>query len=115
MSGRAFLEGRTVAIADVADVLEREFPASRENQARWRQRSVVLVPLLQDGQAIGLLRLGRSEQVRPFTDSEIALLETFADQAVIAIENARLFGELRDRVEELQALGEVGQAVSLVA
>ena len=67
---------------------------------------------------IGVLALQRFE-VRPFTEQQIALLETFADQAVIAIENARLFEELQERtaqltrsVEELRALGEVSQAVS---
>jgi two-component system NtrC family sensor kinase len=102
MSGRAFLEGRTITIPDVVEVLEHEFPASREPQARWKQRSVVLVPLMRHGEAIGVLRLGRGEEVRPFTEREVALLETFAAQAVIAIENARLFAELKARNRELQ-------------
>ena len=61
--------------------------------------------------AIGVLGVFRWE-LRAFTEPEIAQLERFADQAVIAIENARLFQELQERVGELQALGEVGQAVS---
>ena len=75
------------------------------------QRTVLHVPLIRDGRGIGLLSLSR-RVVQPYTPSEIALVETFADQALIAIENARLFQEIQDRVGELQALAEVGQAVS---
>ena len=81
-------------------------------------RSVLAVPLMRDGNAIGGLAVGRSEP-GPFPDTQIELLKTFADQAVIAIENVRLFKELEARtaqltqsVGELRALGEVGQAVS---
>src|SRR5262245_47938746 len=81
-------------------------------------RTVLYVPLRQRGDAIGHLSARRTE-VRPFTPAQIKLLETFADQAVIAIENVRLFKELDERtneltrsVGELKALGEVGQAVS---
>src|SRR5262249_48680841 len=76
------------------------------------------VPLRQKGEFIGVLTARRTE-VRPFTPAQIKLLETFADQAVIAIENVRLFQELESRtrelarsVGELKALGEVGQTVS---
>jgi signal transduction histidine kinase len=81
-------------------------------------RSYLFVPLRQKGEFIGTLSARRKE-VRPFTAAQIKLLETFADQAVIALENVRLFKELQDRtrdlvrsVGELKALGEVGQAVS---
>jgi signal transduction histidine kinase len=74
--------------------------------------------LLREGVAIGAIFIRRTE-VHPFTDKQVALLKTFADQAVIAIENVRLFQELQERtselaesVEEMKALGEVGQAVS---
>src|SRR5262249_36563467 len=76
------------------------------------------VPLLREGIAIGNIQLRRNE-VRPFSDKQIALLQIFADQAVIAIENVRLFDEVQARsrelsqsVEELRALGEVSQAVN---
>src|SRR6185436_15956738 len=85
-------------------------PAARGIQGT-RAGAQIDTPLLRAGQPIGVLGLVRTEQ-RPFTEAQIVLLETFADQAVIAIENARLFQELQDRVGELQALGEVGQAVS---
>src|SRR4030095_197819 len=84
-----------------------EFPDSVFTPAR----TTLMIPLIREGAAIGSLEVGR-DRARPFTDTQIALMETFADQAVIAIENARLFAALRDRVGELQALGEVGQAVS---
>jgi len=81
-------------------------------------RTILIVPLRQQGELIGTLSARRTE-VRPFTPAQIKLLETFADQAVIAIENVRLFQELEARTQELarsvgelKALGEVGQAVS---
>jgi len=81
-------------------------------------RTFLLVPLRQQGELVGTL-VARRIEVRPFTPVQIKLLETFADQAVIAIENVRLFQELEERtselarsVGELKALGEVGQAVS---
>ena len=78
-----------------------------------------MTPLLREGTAIGVINIRRTE-VKPFTDKQVTLLETFASQAVIAIENVRLFQELEARtrqlapqsVGELKALGEVGQAVS---
>jgi signal transduction histidine kinase len=117
-AGRAFLDRRTIAVDDMAEAAQREFPALREVQAKMGQRSMVCVPLLQRDRAIGVLTMLRYE-VRPFTAQQIALLETFADQAVIAIENARLFEELQERtaqltrsVEEQRALAQVGEAVS---
>jgi signal transduction histidine kinase len=81
-------------------------------------RSILAAPMMRDGQPIGAIAVQR-EEARPFSAAEIELLRTFADQAVIAIENARLLGELRARtseltrsVDQLTALGEVGQAVS---
>src|SRR5262249_24438870 len=81
-------------------------------------RSVVAVPLMREGEPIGAITVGRPEPGH-FSDSQRALLQTFADQAGIAIRNVRLFTELEARtteltrsVGELRALGEVGQAVS---
>jgi len=110
LSGRAFLEGRTIVVDDVGN--QDEFPEARRNFERNRsdagfrantvsRRSQLAVPLLRGGESIGVLLMGRAE-LRPFTEREIALLETFADQAVIAIENARLFEELEQRNAQLQ-------------
>jgi GAF domain-containing protein len=74
-------------------------------------RTVLSVPLLRDRAALGVVTVGR-HMPRPFTRKEIELVETFADQAVIAIENTRLFEEVQARNRDLTALGEVGRAVS---
>jgi signal transduction histidine kinase len=118
--GRAMLEGRTVHVRDLLAEEGAEFPYSREIQRRTGAdtRTMLVTPLLREGVSIGAILI-RREVVQPFTDKQVQMLETFADQAVIAIENARLFTELEERtrelarsVEELQALSEVGQAVS---
>jgi len=97
--GWAVLTGRTVHVADMQDDPDR-FPVSFENAQRLGFRTVLNVPLMRKGVAIGAISLRRTE-ARPFTDKQIALLKTFADQAVIAIENVRLFNELEGRNRDL--------------
>jgi signal transduction histidine kinase len=99
-SGRAMLERRTLHIPDIASAIETDYPDSRPGYELMGNRSQVSVPLLRRGEPIGVLAAHRQE-VRAFSASEIKLLETFADQAVIAIENARLFEELERRNREL--------------
>jgi GAF domain-containing protein/CheY-like chemotaxis protein len=117
VSGRAAVDRKPVHIADL-QAEASEFPIGAEMARRAGHRTTLAVPLLRGDAAVGALLIRRLE-VRPFSDKQIALLQTFADQAVIAVENARLFNELRERtaqlmrsVEQLTALGEVGQAVS---
>ena len=115
ITGRVALEGRPVHIADVAADPEYTFP---EATNVGKARTTLGVPLLREEVPIGVIVLAR-QKVEPFTEKQIALVTTFADQAVIAIENARLFNELRARttelgssVAELKMLNEVAQAVS---
>jgi GAF domain-containing protein len=115
---RAIIDRQTIHIHDLAVEVETEFPGDKYIQEVGGTRSAVAAPLLRDDVAIGVIIVRRTE-VRPFSDRQIKLLETFADQAVIAIENVRLFKELDERtnelirsVGELKALGEVGQVVS---
>ncbi len=116
--GRAILDRQTVHIHDMQAESEEDYPDIWPAVQRAGIRAVLGVPLLREGIPIGAIVIRRTE-LRPFTEKQIKLVETFADQAVIAIENARLFQELQAKtrelarsVEELKALGEVGQAVS---
>jgi len=117
VAGRSVLERRALQIADIQAEAE-EFPEGRVYALPQGTRTLLSVPLLREGAALGAIALRRTE-VDPFTDKQIALLQTFADQAVIAIENVRLFKELEARtheltqsVEQLTALGEVSRAVT---
>jgi signal transduction histidine kinase len=95
--GRAVIDRRTIHVQDLAQALA-EYPES--TAARYGVQSALAVPLLHEGVALGVIRISRTE-IRPFTDKQIALLQTFADQAVIAIENVRLFKELETRNVDL--------------
>jgi signal transduction histidine kinase len=114
-SARAVL---TRAVVDIPDTREDAEYALQSVARRAGFRSTVAVPMLRDGSPIGAISVAGAEPAM-FSERQIAMLQTFADQAVIAIENTRLFNELQARttelgrsVEELKALGEVGRAVS---
>ena len=114
--GRAAVSGQTVHIIDA--MADPDFEHTEEAQGVGNFRTLLGVPMLRGGVLLGVFSLQRRE-VLPFTKKQIELVETFADQAVIAIENVRLLEEAQTRtrelarsVQELQALGEVGRAVS---
>ena len=100
LAAAPYCDRQTTHIHDLAAEPEAEFPIGRSLQRRFGHRTVLAVPLLHESEAFGSLVIRRDE-VRPFSDKQIALLETFAAQAVIAIENARLLGELRQRTADL--------------
>jgi GAF domain-containing protein len=99
ITGRAFVDRTSVQVHDPAASAE-EFPDGSEMALRLGYRTILAVPLLREHEAIGVLTIRRSE-VKPFTDEQVALVETFADQAVIAIENVRLFEAEQQRTREL--------------
>src|SRR6516165_1926369 len=109
--GRSVLDKRTVHVADVQTQVE--FPLSSEYARRLGYRTGLFVPLMREGVAIGVIALRRTE-AQLFTERQVALLQTFADQAVIAIENTRLLNELRRRTTDLSESLEQQTATSKV-
>jgi GAF domain-containing protein/anti-sigma regulatory factor (Ser/Thr protein kinase) len=118
VSGRAILEARTVHVPDILAEPDTDYAAAKAIRSRSGYRTMLAAPLLQRGAAIGAISVGRQD-VRPFTEEQVRLLESFADQAVIAIENTRLFEDLEARnralteaLERQAATGEVLQIIS---
>ena len=99
-AGRAALERRPVHVHDMSSSEGDEFPEAQARARSQGHRTILSVPLLQEGKSIGTITLRRLE-VNPFSDKQIALLQTFADQAVIAIGNVRLFEEVQAKTREL--------------
>jgi two-component system NtrC family sensor kinase len=108
VTGRVALDGKAIQILDV--LADPEYYATDYQQALGF-RTILGVPLLRDGATIGVFALTRVE-VSPFTDKQIELVTTFADQAVIAMENARLFNELRESLQQQSATADVLKVIS---
>ena len=101
ISGRAVTDCTSVHVHDVLSPEGEEFPDARELSRRDSTRTLLAAPLLREGESIGAIVLRRTK-VQPFSDKQIALLQTFANQAVIAIGNVRLFDEVQARTEDLR-------------
>jgi signal transduction histidine kinase len=110
VGGRTVLERRVIHVPDLP-AETAEFPEAAPNARLLGFRTILSVPLVREGVAIGAIQLRRPEAI-PFTDKQVGLLQTFADQAVIAIENVRLFTELQEKNRALtEAHGQVTEAL----
>jgi signal transduction histidine kinase/HAMP domain-containing protein len=112
IGGRAILERRTIHIHDLVDEHARgEYRDSPSTEQGAPNRTMLVAPLLREGTAIGIIVI-RRPVVRPFSDKQIKLLETFAAQAVIAIENVRLFNETKEALEQQTATADILRVIS---
>jgi GAF domain-containing protein len=110
-AGRAVVDGKPVYVHDLLSSEGEQFPGSQEFAHRTGVRTVLSVPLLRESESIGAIVLRRAE-VQPFSDKQITLLQTFADQAVIAIGNVRLFEEVQAKTSELTETLEYQTAIA---
>jgi len=111
VSGRSIVERRTVHIADLQADPDDEYPIGKQQALELGVRTVLATPLLREGEPLGAIILRRFH-VKPFTDRQIDLVRTFADQAVIAIENVRLFNETKEALERQTAISEILRVIS---
>jgi GAF domain-containing protein len=109
VTGAALLDGRTIHVSDLLN--SKDYPDSREVTQRLGHRTTLAVPLMRDTTAIGVILATRRE-VHPFSETQMTLLQNFAVQAVIAIENARLLNELRESLEQQTATADVLRIIS---
>ncbi len=111
VTGRSIIDRKTMNFADVVPLIESEFPDTGPNQRKFGFRAVLAVPLIQEDGAYGAIFLYRREP-QMFGDDQVALVETFARQAAIAIENVRLFNETKEALEHQKASAEVLGVIS---
>ena len=110
VGGRAMMDGTPLQVPDI-QAAQDEFPDAFAVRTRAPLRTVLAVPLMREGMATGVI-VARRLEVRPFSLKQVELLKTFADQAVIAIENARLFLEIEDKSRQLEAASRHKSSVS---
>ncbi|HEV2039256.1 MAG TPA: GAF domain-containing protein, partial [Casimicrobiaceae bacterium] len=109
--GRAAIDRVTIHHPDIVPLLESEYPDARVNQQKYGFRALLAVPLMREDHAIGAIALWRTE-VRAFSEKQISLVKTFADQAAIAIENVRLFNATKEALEQQTAISEILRVIS---
>ncbi|HEY8731429.1 MAG TPA: GAF domain-containing protein, partial [Candidatus Limnocylindria bacterium] len=110
VSGRAIVEARTIQVADLQAAGD-EYPVGQAQALVLNERTSMAAPLIRDGRGIGALLLRRGE-VRPFSDKQVELVKVFADQAVIAIQNVRLFNETKEALERQTAVSDILKVIS---
>jgi GAF domain-containing protein/HAMP domain-containing protein len=110
-TGRAVLDRQTIHHDDIVPLLDTEYPDARQNVRISGFRAVLAVPLMREGGAYGGIFIFRREP-RPYSPDQIALVETFARQAAIAIDNVRLFNETKNSLEQQTAISEILRVIS---